>query len=240
MFKMRVALLGILALLTVSGIAASAASAAQPQGPYWRVGGTRLGQGEIKQLKLQLKGQAVLKGERGGAKVVIECKNSYSEGATIEGQGNFQGQDKGRVTYEQCTVREPKECELSTPQIKTNQTKSYLAYNGTKPEIKQQKFVDVFEPQQGTKFVVLLFKGGCVVNLTHEVVVTGAVAAEVIPIEREGQEGQLVFPETPITTIVHEGQERKIELEFAGISAVFSAAYGARLVDNQPWGVFGQ
>jgi hypothetical protein len=240
MFKMRVALLGVLALLTVSGIAASAASAAQPAGPYWRVGGTRLGQGEIKQLKLQAKGAFVFKFKRGSVKIEIECKNSYSEGATIIGQGNFQGQDKGRFTYEQCTIREPAECALTTPQIKTSQLKSYLAYNGTKPEIKQQKFVDVFESPQ-EKFVLLLFKGNCLTKgVVHEIAITGSVAAEVIPIEQEGQEGQLVFPEEPITKIVHEGQVREIGLKFAGEPTVFSGVYGARLVDNQLWGVFGQ
>jgi hypothetical protein len=70
--------------------------------------------------------------------------------------------------------------------------------------------------------------------------VTGTVAAEVMPIEKESQELMLNFPKTPITTIVHEQQERKIGLMFAGEPAIFSGVYGARLATNEPWGVFGQ
>jgi hypothetical protein len=239
MFKTRVALLGVLALFIASGIATSTASAA---GPYWHVAGTRLGQGVSKQVKLQAKGVTVLKGQVTGGltSVVIECSNSYSEGATIEGQGNFQGQDKGRVTFEQCTTAfKPAAvgCKVVEP-IKTNQIKSYLAYN---PNSKQQKFIDVFEPQQGTgtNFVVLHFEGGAICPLT-EAPVTGAVAGELIPIEKEGQEGLLNFPETPITTIEHEQQKRTIGLKFDFEPAIFSGAFGARLATNEQWGVFGQ
>jgi len=154
MFKTRVALLGVLALFIASGIAASTASAA---GPYWRVNGSRLPQGKAVQVKLQMKASAaVLRGSVGGIGVVVECHNSYAEGATIEGQGNFQGQDKGRVVFEQYkTTVKGLTCVVTEP-IKTNQLKSYLAYN---PNSKQQKFIDVFEPQQGKVFVELHFTG---------------------------------------------------------------------------------
>jgi hypothetical protein len=238
MFKTRVALLGVLALFIASGIAASTASAEQNQGPYWRVAGSRLGQGMAKQVKLQAKSVTVLKGKViAGVAAVIECHRSESEGATIEGQGNFQGQDKGRVFFEQCkTVFTPAspECAVEEP-IRTNQIKSYLAYN---PNNNQQKFIDVFEPQQGNVFVKIKFVGKlCPVN---EASVAGAVAGELIPIEKEGQEGLLNFPETPITTIEHEHQRRTIGLKFALEPAVFSGAYGARLETNELWGVFGQ
>jgi hypothetical protein len=232
MLKTRVALLGVLALFIASGIATSAASAA---GPYWRVNGTRLAQGASKQVKLQSKGVTVLKGEALGATVEIECHNSYSEGAAIEGQGNFQGQDKGRVVFEQCTVGGTAGCTAVAEPIKTNQIKSYLAYD---PNNKQQKFIDVFEPQQGSTFVVLRLSGG--VFCPAEAAVAGAAAAEIIPIEKENQEGLLNFPIKPITKIEHEQQVRTIGLKFANEPAVFSGAYGARLQTNEKWGVFGQ
>jgi hypothetical protein len=238
MFKTRVALLGVLALFIASGIAASTASAAQPEGPYWRVNGSRLGQGVAKQVKLQAKGVTVLKWKlAAGVATTIECHRSESEGATIEGQGNFQGQDKGRIFFEQCkTVFNPPkpECAVEEP-IRTNQIKSYLAYN---PNSKQQKFIDVFEPQQGNVFVVIHFVGKlCPVT---EASVAGAVAGELIPIEKEGQEGLLNFPETAITTIEHEHQRRIIGLKLDLEPFVFSDAYGARLATNELWGVFGQ
>jgi hypothetical protein len=242
LFKPRIALLGVLALFIASGIATSTASAGQ--GPFWHVNGSKLGQGAVKQVKFQLKFEEkfALKGKTlgGFASSEIKCHNGYGEGATIEGQGSFQGQDKGVIVFEQCkTTFKPAapECHVKEP-IKTNQIKSYLAYNGTKPENKQQKFVDVFEPQQGSKFVVLHFEGnGC---LVAEGVVEGSVAAEVLPIEKESQELLFVFPEEPIETIVHEQQERKIGLIFGGEPAVLFTVFGARLATNETWGVFAQ
>jgi hypothetical protein len=173
--------------------------------------------------------------------VAIRFRNSYGEGTTIEGQGPFQGQDKGRIVFEQCTtVFNPnmENCEVVEP-IVTNQLKSYLAYNGAKPENKQQKFVDVFEPRQGAVFVVLHFQGkSCLIT---EAAVEGAVAAEAIPIERESQELLFFIPERePIENIVHEQQARKIGLEFDGEPAKFGETYGARLATNELWGAFGQ
>jgi hypothetical protein len=232
MFRTRVALLGALALFIVSGIAASAASAA---GPFWHVNGKKLGQNELRQIKLQSKGASVLTGKAFGLfNIRIECLNSTSEGASIENNPLTQGQDKGRVSFTQCTVVEPAGCHVTEP-ITTNQLKSYLAFN---PNSKQQKFVDVFEPQQGTLFVTLHFSPSCSGVAAGEV--TGAVAAEIIPIEKETQEGLVNFPKEPITTIVHLQQERKIGLSFAGEPAIFTSAYGARLQTNEPWGVFGQ
>ena len=113
MLKMRVALMGVSALLTVSGLAASTASAA----PVWHVNGTRLAQGAVRQLKLQAKSHPLLRAENaaGTEKVEIECKASVSEGATIENQGNIQGQGKGRVSYSSCEVLNRKNAKLQNP-----------------------------------------------------------------------------------------------------------------------------
>jgi hypothetical protein len=234
MFKTRVALLGVLALLTASGITASMASAA---GPYWHVNGSKLGQGATRQVKLQAKGITIFKEKIvGSITIVIECHNSYAEGAGIEGVGNLQGQDKGRIVFEQCkTVFKPAEACTVVEPIKTNQLKSYLAYNKA---LTQQKFVDVFEPQQRLGFIVLRFSGsGCL--LTEDEVI-GSVAAEIVPIEKEAQELLLNFPEEPITSVIREQQERSVILLQGSEQVMYSGAYGARLATNEPWGVFGQ
>ncbi len=244
MFKTRVALLGVLALFIASGIAASTASAGQ--GPFWHVNGAKLGQGASKQVKFQAKYNETASLFRfsalGGAVVLeLKCHNSYSEGGTIEGQGAFQGQDKARIVFEQCKTlfKAAEECKIVEP-IRTNQLKSYLAYNNTKPENKQQKFVDVIEPsaaQAAGVFFVLHFEGkGC---LFTEAKLEGSMAAEILPIEKESQELLFFFPGEPIGSVVHEQQERKIGLKFAEEPAVLSGAYGARLATNEPWGVFG-
>jgi hypothetical protein len=231
MFKTRFALLGVLALFIASGIATSTASAA---GPFWHVAGAKLAQGTAKQVKTQAKLAPILNMKTALGELTMICHNSYSEGKAIE-NSSTQGQDKGRVVFEQCKVTSTiAGCtEVSQPII-TNQLKSFLAFN---PNNKQQKFVDVFEPQQGNTFVVLHFNKGC---FFENVEVSGAVAAEIVPIEKESQELLLDFPESPITTIVHGQQERKIGLTFAGEPMILDSVYGARLATNQPWGVFGQ
>lgn len=199
-------------------------------GPNWRVNGNQLKQG-TKQIKLQLKGTAVLKTPL--LSVEIECKNSISEGATIEGQGEAQGQGKGRVSYTQCTVLKPSACTVAQP-ITTNQLKSHIAFAST-----QTKMVQIFEPTVGVTFVVLKFSGAsCPASVLGERGVIGSIAAELTPVGKESQEGLVAFPSSAITTVLYEGQERKLKLEVGGFPSTFSAVYGARLATNEPFGVF--
>lgn len=235
--KLKAGLLGLLALLAVSGIAASTAAAS---GPFWHVGGTKLGQGATKQIKLQSKSALVLKTPL--LAVEVECKNSISENATIEGVGASQGQGTGRVTYTQCKVLKPAkaECKVAEP-ITTNQLKSFLALatpNQEKP--KQAKMVNVFEPSTGLTFVILKFSEGCGTPVAGERGVNGAIAAELVPVEKEAQEGLVAFPSEAISKIKHEGQERTLKLEILSDPSIFSGTYGARLASNEPFGVFEQ
>lgn len=228
MFKVRFALLGALTLFMFSGVMTSVASAS---GPFWHVGGKKLAQGERRQIKLQTKGAAVLKTP--GLSVEVECKNSISEGATIEGSKETQGQGKGRVTYSSCAVLKPASCSVAEP-ITTKQLKSYLANANT-----QTKMVSVFEPTEGSLFVTLKFSAGCPPAVAGERGVNGSVAAELIPAEAEGQEGLVVFPKESITTVKHEGVEKKLRLEAIGLTSTFSAVYGARLATfPETFGVF--
>ncbi len=222
MFKVRLAVLGALALFIVSGISASVASAS---GPFWHVHGTKLVSGETRQLKLQNKGSITLKAP---GTLEIVCQRSISEGATIEGSTVTQGQDKGRTIYSSCAVPVPagEKCKVVGDQIKTNQTKSYLAEAET-----QTKIVDVFEPTQGSTFSVFRLEngagGGCVFN---EVGVAGSAVAEIIPSGQEGQEGLIVFPPTAILKVKHEGTAVTLpSLKTVGAVSTFSAVYGARL-----------
>lgn len=231
--KMRAGVLALLALFIVSGIAASASSAA---GPYWHVASSRLGQGQVRQLKLQLKGTAVLSASFSAeSKVTVVCNSSVSEGATIEGQGERQGQGKGRITFTSCKVTKPTSgCTVVEP-ITTAQVKSHLVtYAGT-----QAKYAELFEPTEGKTYVTLKFVGsGCGVVVGSQPV-TGTVAAEVLPVEKESQEGLLNFPAEPLTKVFLEGEEKKPGLFLGGHETVFNAAYGARLATGEQWGVFG-
>jgi hypothetical protein len=229
--KMRVALLGVLALFVVSGTAASSASAL---GPYWRTGGAgvRLEKG-ARQIKLQLKSsKAILRSEK--LELELTCNESHSEGATIEGNGTNQGQDKGRVSYSSCNVVKPAGCVVTEP-IVTNPTKSYLAVN----EGAQQNLVDVFEPTEGAIFVKIGFTGKACGVLAGAQPVDGSVYAELVPKEVENQEGLLNFPAKPVAKVKHEGVEKTVGLTVAGDAAEFVATYGARLATfPEKYGVF--
>jgi hypothetical protein len=223
MSKMRVALLGAMALLVVSGFAASTASAA---GPYWHVGGSRFEKGATG-IKLQLKGKAVLSVPSAGFS--IECNGSVSGSSTINGNGTDQGQDKGQLTFSQCTTT-LSGCTVAEP-ITTNQTKSFLANAET-----QTKIVDVFAPEKGETFVVLNFSSGCGV-LAGAQTVKGRVAAEVIPAGVELKEGILDFPTTAISSVKHEGVTVAAGLKIGGLVSTFGATYGARLESGANYGV---
>jgi hypothetical protein len=201
------------------------------QGPYWHANGVKL-EGK-RQIKLQLKGKAVLAAPTlGTTGLEVSCNESHSEGGTIESNGLSQGQDKGQISYSSCTVLKPVSgCTVAEP-IVTKPTKSYLAINAGG----QQKIVDVFEPTEGTKFVELHFIGaGCGVIAGFQPV-AGSVYAELIPRQGEVQEGLLNFPTSPVEKVKHEGIEKTIELTTAGAKATFSGAYGARLATNEPFG----
>lgn len=230
--KMRVALLGLVALLITSGVATSVASAA---GPFWHVGGATLK--GTRQIKLQLKTNggsgAKLTAETAGEPFIIECKNAISEGATIEGDGAKQGQGKGRIAFSSCKTSIAA-CFLTEPVV-TNPTKSYLA----DAESTQSKFAEVFEPGQGEVFINLVFTGKCgVITVNTPLPVKGSVAAELIPGGKESQEGLLNFPVKAITEVKHEGTVVKPLMQFAGVTSVFSGALGARLQTGEAFGVF--
>jgi hypothetical protein len=231
MIKTRVALLGALVLILVSGLASSTASAA---GPYWRVNGARLGQGASKQINLQLKGRAALETKVGGIMTTVECETGISKGATIEGQGQFQGQDKGRLTLKKCIAAlGATVCEVREP-VTTNQLKSHLVtFNGG-----QKKYADLFEPTQGTSIVTIDLAGlkcGMEVKFT----VTGSVAAEIIPAEVESQDLLLNFPLFGIKEVFLEQQAKRPELKVGAEKAEFIAAFGAKLESGERFGVWG-
>ncbi len=195
--------------------------------PDWYVNGSQLKQGS-RQIKLQLKGTAVFKTELTGfGPITIECNGIASEGATIDGYGNNQGQSKGRMTVTSCKSAV---CPTAEP-IVTKQLKAHLVtFNG-----QQTKYAELFEPTEGEVFATLKFGGACLLAVN----VTGDIAAEIVPKEKEVQELALIFPEIPISRVIHEGQEVKQGLFLGPKEAKFGGYFGARLATNEKFGVFG-
>jgi hypothetical protein len=230
MLKIRVALLGVLVLLISSGIAASAASAA---GPFWHVNGTKFTKGS-KQNTLQNKMAVVLTSEVGTVPVVIACTTSESEGATIEGNGSNQGQDKGRLKFTGCKV-EIANCTVVEP-ITTSLTKSHLVtFKGGS----QTKYADLLEPSEGTVFAtVKIIKSTEACPVATVLEVKGSIAAEIYPKEHETKEGLLNFPSIRIGPVFLEGVEKTPGLFVGTKEAKFLATYGSKLVTGETFGVF--
>lgn len=203
------------------------------QGPYWHVGGARFESG-TRQIKLQAKGSTVIKSEIVAIPVTITCTASESEGATIEGNGIAQGQDKGRFKYSGCTINVSK-CVVAEP-ITTKPLRSHLVtFKGG-----QSKYADLFEPTEGEAFATVKIEKGteaCALASTLEL--KGTVAAEIIPKEIESQNSLVNFPETQVTPVFLEGAEKKVGLFFGTKAAKLAVAYGAKLATSEKWGVFG-
>jgi hypothetical protein len=204
------------------------------RGPYWYVGGSRLTSG-TKQLNLQVKGAALFKSKVVGVAATIECTKASSEGATLEGNGFAQGQDKGRLTFSTCHVSTAG-CVVAEPMTTVN-TKSHLVtFAGS-----QSKYADLFEPQQGEVLVTVNLVNGketkCAV--VGEFPIKGTVAAEVVPKESESQEGLLNFPETPIEKVFLENKEKLVKLALGGEPAKFTGGFAAKLATGERFGVFG-
>jgi copper chaperone CopZ len=237
MFKMRVALLGVLALFITSGIMTSVASA---NGPAWKVNGTRLGPQVKKQIKL-LAGPTELKAKVTLIAVTIKCGTSKVSNAYIEGNGQGAGLDGASgIIYEQCKVPVPANCKVAEP-IRTVPIKSQLVTLAG-----GQQIDDLVAPTQGETFVeIKLENNGATCSVAGTFPVKGNVAALVKPEDKEVKQGEagfppeLEFPEKPITEVKKEGGAAvKIGLKLGAEAASFSGKYEARLESGEPFGAF--
>jgi hypothetical protein len=233
MFKLKVALLSTLALLAISGIATTAAMAA---GPYWHLGGARLEKGSWP-ASVAKAGETELKAKVLDIPFTITCGASTVEGAEITGNGTSQGLDSAKsIAFEECTIATPKGCAVPQP-IKTVAVKSRLVMYDSR------KIGDLFEPTKGTEFVTIAFENAkgaeCPLDKT-EFNVTGSIAAEVKPEEKETKVGELAFPATPIKQIKEEGgTPTTIGLEVgSGNAANFSGKFAVELAVDETFGVF--
>jgi hypothetical protein len=234
MLKMRVALLGALAMLVTSGIAASVASAA---GPYWHVAGSRFEIGTRE--TVEVAGTTELKATVLGLPIKITCEDAVVENSTINANGLGQGQDAAKaITFEKCKIPIPKGC--ATENIKTVPVKSHLVIytNGASEE----KIGDLFEPTTGTEFTTITVENNgtekCALAATYPV--KGTTVGEVKPEGTEATSGELTFPTSPIAEVKKEGAaSEKVGLEIgSGNKASFSGKFAVKLVTGGKFGAF--
>lgn len=246
MLRLRISLLGLVAVCAVGVFSAAAASAA---GPFWHVGGSKLVQGS-KNIKLQNKGPLTLSSEvvakPENISFTITCNNSTSDG-TIDGQGETkQGQGKGTVTYTSCKVEDKAllACKVAEP-IKTGQLKVHLAHGIVQ---NKRQIVELFEPSPSqqteekvfTTVILASTSGSSCTAIAGSYKIHGSVVGQLAPQEQEAQEGLLSFPEPAITQVEHEGQTVEVGLFAGTVPAKFVGVYSARLQPLEAFGVFQQ
>jgi hypothetical protein len=165
----------------------------------------------------------------------VECANSRSEGATIEGNGGGQGQGKGRLVFTQCKSNWPHNCRIVEP-VTTSQLKLHLGTDSG-----QSKYAVLYEPTEGKLFLWYRLadaREGETCVIAGEEPVGGTAAAEIAPKEIDGQEMLLFLPEEPISTVFLGQEERKVDLLYGENQMKFSASYGAQLDSSEKFGVF--
>jgi hypothetical protein len=235
-FKPRVALLGVLALVILSGIATSAASASNPS---WKVNGTKLAAQTKEAAKITALESSELKGKVVGDATTIICTTAVAENAYIEGNGAGAGQDGAKgITFTNCTttIVGLANCRVNVP-IKTSQLKSHLVTYGEG----QEKIGDLFEPSQSSgEYVALGFHSAsetekCAIPEAEKFPVKGSVVAEVKT--GEAVKGELTYPTTPITKAKLEGQAIEPKLSLGGNpGAIFAGRFEVELVSGKKFG----
>lgn len=236
MLKMKVALLGALALLIASGIATSVASAA---GPYWRVNGSRLEKGS-KFINVA-GGTTELKATVLGLSVTISCAEAEVESARLIGNGASQGQDSSKaIAFEKCKVVSPKQC-ATAKTISTVEVKSHLVIF-TNAE-KEEKIGDLFEPTTGSEFTTITLENNGTEKCAFAETpfpVKGEAVAEVTPEGTEGSSGELAFPKAPIVEVKSEGgASEKVGLEIgSGNKASFNGKFTTNTLPGEKFGAF--
>jgi hypothetical protein len=238
--------LSVMAALAFSAIVAAAAQAIQ--GPYFRVEGKALPEGQTKALKAKAANTFVIKSAV--AKITIVCKKmKLAEGAVINGEKlkNPDTSDQ-RIEFEECTVEgNGTPCEPEGKKIVTNTLIGTPAYGEAAPK-KGTPMLWLFAPKTGTVIVKVKFAGvGCTVP---EAALEGSVGAEawsgekITKVEEEPAETvkqEWEFPKAAIAAlwVEKEGvtEEMNPKLKLAGAAATLEGRSAIELGTGEKWEV---
>jgi hypothetical protein len=198
MYRMKIMLVGLLAMLALGAVASATASAALPQGPWFYhregTGQAKWGQNKEQPIESKNQGSFTLRGKVLGISVVIKCETVENTGFIWNGQ--HQGQDEAEVKFTKCFIVNP----CAGTEVTVSSTKVYTElqwkYGGKQEELKevgQQKIYDVFAPtteptqkelgEKGkgefaprARFVTIEIPVGCAVAGKFEVEAAGSLA----------------------------------------------------------------
>jgi hypothetical protein len=233
-----------LALVAVLAFGAVAAGAAQADSaPHWTTGGKGepLPAGATRNFVATSTTKAFLRAPNLGLTLENPVGKCSATGK-IEGSGaGLPGKNKEvTLTCHEVTVVEGAKCSVHSPgqpngTVVTNELKSTNVWLNKEGGAAG----DLLTPGTGTEFVSIIIEG-CALAETYPV--TGEIIGQLLPVEKEVEEGEIVFPEPPILSWWNNKEPR----EAVGISrlavkkspATFEAKFNLHLEPKELVGVF--
>jgi hypothetical protein len=172
---------------------------------------------------------SILKGTIGMVTSEVKCEKGKLTG-TIEGgaAGNV-GKSTATMTFEECKLVTPTNCELTTKTIGTSELKDELELTGSGTRIE-----DRFEPKTGTTFASIGFEGkesSCVIAHVGEEIKFAVSGSQVCEIDTSNTEA-----ETEATT--HKMKcTNPVGLKIGGNKAEMTSEVNVKLKSGKKWSV---
>jgi hypothetical protein len=255
MSRLKLSLLALAALLALSVLTSTAASAAEPEAPFWTVGGKRLEANETKQLTTTTTAgtEARLHGTIKGVEVETRCKKgilgkAYLIGSKPHTDGRLFGVDE----YAECKLfakegekfNEQPKCEVAP--FNSNNLAGRLWLEGTKAAGGETKGL-VLEPEKLTEGKPILAeekisnKGSETCTLAEEKSkIEGSVAAHISPEREAAEKIELRLVAKAVSTWWQPGElqepEKVVELKHEGKAVTIESEMGTELTSKEPFG----
>jgi hypothetical protein len=240
MFRLRLVLLSLVAVLSVGAMLASSASAAIKF--EWKVGGLALAAGQSREFTTTSDGKEFLfkVSLAGIASEFLSSEVSVEPGAKII--GGKPGTNEETVVFKGVKVNKPANCGIESEgsplgTIKTNALHTEIVESeGT------HEPVILFSPKTGTTFVQLLFlnvgteKCGGIGNILANL--NGTFLAQPLPTLTETLNGDLDFEAPNSNFLLSNGTLDKAGLLVAGHSATFTGLELVVLKTDEKYGAF--
>lgn len=260
MSRIRIIMLSMLAVLAVGAVSATAAQAVE--GPFYKIGGTRLRAFASKKIISPNTNAAGFTLTAGAIK--ITCKKIGVENGKIIGSNTTNGSGSKEInTFSECTVAGLTGCTTVEEPIKTVLLINRLAYNEN-PPVTGTVITVLFEPEEGKTFATIKFIGTCTpkeINVELAAMAAGVCgevwsggnSVEVNGVaphaEAERKVGQINFPGTAIKKVFVEDSgvlsEKKCGLIITGGTAATLTGLAEFEIENESgggalaaWGVF--
>lgn len=237
----RNTLVAMLSVLAFSAVAVSAAQAAE--GPFYKVAGTRLAEGESKELTAK----GAITFTNPSTEATIKCESAkFLTGAKIDGStGANLGSGEVRIEWPDCTTTGlGKECRIEGPD-QTVALKEDLAFLNT---TRSGDLVVVLVPKAGTRFITVSLNGNCTFTQTS---FAGSLVAylenskgEKIEVGKEPAEAktlQLKLASGIKQVYLESGGKltaKATEMEIFSEPWGFEGTFTQELVGGTEWGVF--